>query len=114
MPLDALESLATTLVTEYGLTTMLVTLRAARCDLTVPARWEPPPIPVSFTLGPRDVRTIGLAAASRPPIETRPRPVGSAAAPGLHYPLGDGTQPSAWAALQRLGAHLRTPTPTPN
>ncbi|MEU3513155.1 DUF6177 family protein [Streptomyces longwoodensis] len=114
VPLDALESLATTLATEHGLTTMLVTLRAARCDLTVPAQWEPPPIPVSFTLGPRDVRTIGRAVASRPPIDMRPRPVGSPAEPGLHYPLGDGTQPSAWAALQRLGAHLRTPTPTPN
>ncbi|WUB03346.1 DUF6177 family protein [Streptomyces longwoodensis] len=113
VPLDALESLAATLVTEHGLTTMLVTLRAARRDLTVPAHWEPPPVPASFTLGPRDVRTIGLAIASRPPIETPPRPVGSPAAPGLHYPLGDGTQPSAWTALQRLGAHLRTPTPTP-
>ncbi|MEU1518554.1 DUF6177 family protein [Streptomyces sp. NPDC005811] len=108
MPLDTLESLAATLVTEHGLTTMLTTVRAARADLTLPPRVEGPPLPVSFTLGSRDVKKVGLPHASRPPIAVQPRPLGSSASPALHYPLGDGTDPRAWTALQALGAHLKT------
>ncbi|MFF4588705.1 DUF6177 family protein [Streptomyces sp. NPDC001388] len=108
VPLDALESLAATLVTEHGLTTMLTTVRAARADLTLPPHVEGPPLPVSFTLGSRDVERIGLPRAGRPPIATQPRPLGSPASPALHYPLGDGTDPKAWNALQTLGAYLRT------
>ncbi|WP_432138704.1 MULTISPECIES: DUF6177 family protein [unclassified Streptomyces] len=107
VPLDALEPLAASLVAEHGLTTMLATVRAARADLTVPAHLEVPPVPVSLTLGPRDVRKAGLAHASRPPVRVPPRRLGPAAEPALHYPLGDGTDPGAWTALQSLDAHLR-------
>ncbi|MEU1179350.1 DUF6177 family protein [Streptomyces sp. NPDC005820] len=108
VPLDTLESLAATLVTEHGLATMLTTVRAARADLTLPPQVEGPPVPVSFTLGPRDVQKIGLPRAARPPIATQPRQLGSPASPALHYPLGDGTDPRAWTALQTLGAYLKT------
>jgi hypothetical protein len=107
VPLDTLESLAATLVDEHALTTMLTTLRNARADLTLPAHLEAPPLPVTFTLGPRDIRTIGLTHARRPPLATKPRQLGAPNYPALHYPLGDGTDPEAWAALQNLANHLK-------
>ncbi|MEU4149565.1 DUF6177 family protein [Streptomyces sp. NPDC026659] len=107
VPLDALEHLAEKMVGEHGLTTMLTTLRVARADLTQPSLLEPPPLPVAFTLGPRDVRTIGLTHARRPPLALRPRQLGPATAPALHYPLGDGTDAAAWTALQVLSGHLK-------
>ncbi|WP_340378929.1 DUF6177 family protein [Streptomyces sp. SS7] len=107
MPLDTLESLAATLVTEHALTTMLVTVRAARADLTLPPGVEGPPLPVSFTLGPRDVKSIGLPRAERPPIPAQPHRLGSPASPALHYPLGDGTAPESWRTLQTLTTHLK-------
>jgi len=107
VPLDTLESLAATLVDQYGLATMLTTLRNARADLTLPAHLEAPPLPVSFTLGPRDVRTIGLTHARRPPVAIKPRQLGSASYPALYYPLGDGTNTESWTALQNLSNHLK-------
>ncbi|MFJ8335329.1 DUF6177 family protein [Streptomyces sp. NPDC094437] len=107
VPLDVLESLAATLVDEHALTTMLTTLRHARADLTLPARLEAPPVPLSFTLGPPDVRAVGLTHARRPPLTTKPRQLGAPGHPALHYPLGDGTDPEAWAALQNLTSHLK-------
>ncbi|GAA3827835.1 hypothetical protein GCM10022403_071300 [Streptomyces coacervatus] len=107
VPLDTLESLAATLVDAHSLTTMLTTLRTARADLTLPAHLEAPPLPVTFTLGPRDVRTIGLTHARRPPLATKPRQLGSPSYPALHYPLGDGTDAEAWTALQNLADHLK-------
>ncbi|MFG3047712.1 DUF6177 family protein [Streptomyces sp. NPDC048241] len=111
VPLDALEALAEKLVAEHGLTTMLTTLRRARADLTLPPHLEPPPLPVAFTLGARDVRTIGLTHARRPPLAFRPRQLGPATAPALHYPLGDGTDPAAWTSLQVLSDHLKAGSP---
>ncbi|MFI7503499.1 DUF6177 family protein [Streptomyces sp. NPDC049687] len=108
MPLDTLESLAATLVTEHGLTTMLATVRAARADLTMPPHLEAPPLPVSFTLGPRDVRKVGLTHALRAPVTAQPRQLGSPGRPALHYSFGDGTDSAAWTALERLGTYLRT------
>ncbi|GHI04864.1 hypothetical protein AQI88_24745 [Streptomyces cellostaticus] len=107
VPLGTLDSLATLLVDEHGLTTMLTTLRHARADLTLPAHLEAPPLPVSFTLGPRDIRTIGLTHARRPPLATKPRQLGSPSCPALHYSLGDGTDAEAWTALRNLANHLR-------
>ncbi|MFF1637332.1 DUF6177 family protein [Streptomyces sp. NPDC058249] len=106
-PLEAIEALAETLVTDHGLATMLTSLRPARRDLTTPPRLEAPPIPHSFTLGPDDVRTIGLAHARRPPINVRPAQLGPEAKPALLYPLGDGISPQAWTTLQQLAAHLK-------
>ncbi|MGW2232428.1 DUF6177 family protein [Streptomyces sp. NPDC001759] len=107
VPLDALESLAATLVDAHGLTTMLTTLRTARADLTLHAHLEAPPLPVSFTLGPRDVRAAGLTHARRPPLAMKPRQLGSPSYPALHYSLGDGTDAGTWTALQNLTSHLK-------
>lgn len=105
-PLDAMEPLVATLVAEHGLGSMLVSLRRARADLAVPPHFEAPPIPVSFTLGAADVRDVGLTHARRPPLDLHPVQLGPAAAPALHYPLGDGTDAQAWDTLQRLTQHL--------
>ncbi|WP_319703020.1 DUF6177 family protein [Streptomyces caniscabiei] len=107
VPLDTVESLAAALVDEHGLVSMLTTLRAARADLTLTPRLEAPPIPVSFTLGARDVNAIGLTHARRPPLAPRPRQLGTHTHPALHYLLSDGTDSGAWTALQDLTAHLK-------
>lgn len=86
---------------------MLTTLRAARADLTLTPRLEAPPIPVSFTLGARDVNAIGLTHTRRPPLALRPRQLGTHWHPALHYVLGDGTDAAAWTALQSLTTHLK-------
>jgi hypothetical protein len=106
-PLDRIEALAGTLVREHGLKTLLASVRAARADLTTAPRLEGPPLPVAFTLGPDDVHGIGLDRARRPPVEVRAVPLGPAARPALHYPLGDGADTEAWGRLQQLTAHLR-------
>ncbi|MEV5189843.1 DUF6177 family protein [Streptomyces werraensis] len=72
---------------------------------------QAPPVPVAFTLGARDVRDIGLTHARRPPVGIRPVPLGPSSEPALHYPLGDGSDPSALVALRHLAAHLRTGVP---
>ncbi|MGW6023339.1 DUF6177 family protein [Streptomyces sp. NPDC055099] len=105
-PLDAIAPLAETLATEHGLTSMLATLRSARRDLTVPPRFEAPPIPLSFTLGSSDVAEVGLTHAQHPPQPLRPSHLGSPARPALHYTLGDGTDPTSWTTLQQLTQHL--------
>ncbi|WJV46465.1 DUF6177 family protein [Streptomyces flavofungini] len=107
-PLDAIAPLAEALAAEHGLTSMLTSLRAARRDLTVPPRFEAPPAPVAFTLGPDAVRGIGLAHAAHPPLDAAPVRLGAAADPCLHYPLGgDGSDSSAWERLQQLMDHLK-------
>ncbi|MGX1668559.1 DUF6177 family protein [Streptomyces sp. NPDC055400] len=106
-PLGAIESLAEALSSEQGLTTLLTSVRTARRDLTIPPYFEPPPIPVSFTLGSEAVMGISLAHALRPPVSVRPLRLGPAARPALHYPLGDGTDAQSWTTLQQLTAHLK-------
>ncbi|MEU9008713.1 DUF6177 family protein [Streptomyces sp. NPDC048479] len=106
-PLDALPELAETLATGYGLTSMLTHLRPARADLTTPPHHEPPPVPVSFTLGPDAVRTIGRTRAESAP-HLLPTRLGPATRPALHYTLGNGTSPTAWHHLQHLNKHLKS------
>ncbi|GGV58389.1 hypothetical protein GCM10010277_61020 [Streptomyces longisporoflavus] len=106
-PVDVIAPLAETLATTHGLTSMLATLRTARRDLTVPPRFEAPPIPLSFTLGAEAVNEIGLARAQRPPEGLRPSRLGPTARPALHYTLGDGTDPTSWTVLQQLTQHLK-------
>ncbi|MEU6763257.1 DUF6177 family protein [Streptomyces sp. NPDC046853] len=106
-PVNAISPLAESLATDHGLTSMLTTLRTARRDLTVPPRFEAPPIPVSFTLGAEAVSEIGLAHAQYPPEGLRPTRLGPAARPALHYTLGDGTDPTTWTTLQQLTQHLK-------
>ncbi|BBC36964.1 uncharacterized protein SGFS_082580 [Streptomyces graminofaciens] len=105
--MDSVESLASALVDEHGLVTMLTTLRPARAGLTLTPRLEAPPIPVSFTLCAREVNAIGLTHARRPPVALRPRQVGTHTHPGLRYPLGDGTDADAWAVFGHLTTHLK-------
>ncbi|MGW2814811.1 DUF6177 family protein [Streptomyces sp. NPDC001415] len=105
-PLDAVEELARTLAGAHGLTHMLVSLRRGRRDLAVPAHFEAPPIPVSYTLGADGVRTAGLAHATRPPLSLTPVRLGPDTEPALYYPLGDGTDAGTWPMLERLMAHV--------
>ncbi|MEU4998740.1 DUF6177 family protein [Streptomyces sp. NPDC021622] len=106
-PLDSIATLAETLATEHGLTSMLTTLRTARRDLTVPPRFEAPPIPLSFTLGADAVNEIGRTHAQHPQAGARAAQLGPAARPALHYTLGDGTDPNSWTTLQQLTQHLK-------
>ncbi|MEV6961300.1 DUF6177 family protein [Streptomyces sp. NPDC051207] len=106
-PLDILPELAETLATRHRLTSMLTHLRQARADLTTPPHHEPPPTPVSFTLGPDAARALGHTPAAPAPGTSLTR-LGPAGRPTLHYTLGDGTDPTAWRHLKRLNDQLRT------
>ncbi|MGW4560914.1 DUF6177 family protein [Streptomyces sp. NPDC004561] len=111
VPLDAIEPLAAELVASHVLTTMLTTLTAAGADLVLAPVLTAPPIPITFTLGTRDTRSIGLTHARRPPLAMKPVQLGTARDPALHYALGDGTDVTAWTTLQTLTAHLKAGTP---
>ena len=112
-PLDAIEELATVLDTEHGLVTLITALRTARRDLTVPAQLELPPIPIAFTLGHDEAGPIGAAArAEHPPFVPAPVRLGHPASPALHYHLGDGSEPHAWATFQQLTQRLRQAGPS--
>ncbi|MER7170350.1 DUF6177 family protein [Streptomyces mesophilus] len=106
LPLDKLPELAEALATRHHLATMLTHVRTGRFDLTAPAHFEPPAIPVSLTLGSDAVRDIGLAQARQAPATSVE--FGPARQPALHYTLGDGTDPAAWHALQRLDQHVKS------
>ncbi|WP_405887036.1 DUF6177 family protein [Streptomyces longwoodensis] len=108
VPLDAVEPLAAHLVAEHRLTTMLTTLQAGRSDLTFAPGPEAPPVPVSFTLGARDVHSVGLDHAGRPPLPTPPRRLGRPNAPALHYLFADGPGTDPWTQLRRLTEHLES------
>ncbi|MGI5338018.1 DUF6177 family protein [Streptomyces sp. CA-181903] len=111
-PVDALPGLADTLASRLGLRSLLCQLRPARRDLSVPPRFEAPPVPLAFALGPEGVRSIGLARAARPPLAGSPLRVGPPGLPGLYYPLGDGSSHGdGWSALDRLTRHLRGAAP---
>ncbi|OUC96665.1 DUF6177 family protein [Streptomyces swartbergensis] len=106
-PLDTIEDLATALAAQHGLVTLLTSLRAARHDLTVPSRLEPPPVPVAFTLGHDQTERISPARAEHPPQGPTPARLGPTARPALHYSLGDGTDAQAWTTFHHLIQHLR-------
>lgn len=102
-PLDSVEGLAAELDAEHGLVTLLTALRAARRDLTVPARFELPPVPVAFTLGHDEAKRIGTARVERQAQGPIPVRLGSA----FHYRLGDGSNAEAWITFQHLTQHLK-------
>ncbi|MFF8691573.1 DUF6177 family protein [Streptomyces sp. NPDC015144] len=108
-PVDALPELAEALAGGHGLATMVGQVRIARADLTTPARHEPPPVPVSFTLGPEAVSGRGADHAAFAPLR-----VGPATRPALHYVVGDGTDPaSAWRRLRKVGGDGAGAGPAP-
>ncbi|MFD5422139.1 DUF6177 family protein [Streptomyces sp. NPDC127069] len=111
VPLGAVEELAGALVTGHGLVSMLVSVGPGRRDLSLTPRLTAPAVPVSFTLGARGVTEATLSQARRPPLALKPVQVGPERRPGLHYPLGDGTDPAAWETLSTLLTHLRTAVP---
>ncbi|MGW2235393.1 DUF6177 family protein [Streptomyces sp. NPDC001759] len=106
-PLDSIEPLAAALASEHGLTTLLISLRTARRDLTVPPHIEAPPIPVALTLGRDEIESIGRTRAEHPPLGPTPTKLGRPAEHALHYRLGDGTGPQAWTTFQKLTRHLK-------
>ncbi|MFF3428618.1 DUF6177 family protein [Streptomyces sp. NPDC002602] len=110
-PLEDLSGLAGELVTRHGLKTMMCQLRAARRDLSAPPRFERPPLPYAFVLGPAEVREAGRDTASRTPLKDHPVQLGSNARPGYYYPLGDGESTESWTALEQLVRHLRGAPP---
>ncbi|MGW1282137.1 DUF6177 family protein [Streptomyces sp. NPDC002586] len=58
-----LSELTESLVAKHNLAPMISELRAARPVLTTPAHYEPPPVPVSFSLGPDAVAEFGISRA---------------------------------------------------
>ncbi|MER6357157.1 DUF6177 family protein [Streptomyces sp. NPDC001634] len=106
-PIELLPKLAEALAARHNLATMISELRAARADLTTPAHYEPPPIPISLTLGFDAVAELGISHASNALPDNAPTQLGPAARPALHYPLGDGTDPAAWQRLQQINEHLQ-------
>ncbi|MET7810795.1 DUF6177 family protein [Streptomyces sp. NPDC005395] len=95
-PMDGLAGLAAELDAGHGLVTLLVSVRSARRDLTVPPRIEAPPLPVAFALGRAEAERLGRPAEA-----------------ARHYRLGDGSDAAAWERLRdlvgRLGLGGRTP-----
>lgn len=80
-PMDSLPGLAEALATGHNLATMVTELRSARADLTVPAHFEPPPVPVSVTFGPDAVADLGIGHASAALPGVAPLQLGPAARP---------------------------------
>jgi hypothetical protein len=110
-PVSAIADLASELTARHDLRTLLAHLREARADLTVPPRFQRPPVPFGFALGPAEAAEIGTDPAARPPLPTAPVRLGTAARPGYYYPLGDGESAEGWTALETLLRHLQAPGP---
>ncbi|MFF2329173.1 MULTISPECIES: DUF6177 family protein [unclassified Streptomyces] len=106
VPSDVLPELAESLATGHNLATMIGQLRTARADLTTPAHYEPPPVPLGLTLGPDAVADLGPDHTRQTLAGTTPARLGPAARPALHYTLGDGTDPAAWERLRQINEHL--------
>lgn len=102
VPVSVLPELASVLATRHNLATMVTELRVARADLTTPATYEPPPIPLSLTLGSDAVAGLGAACSRGALAETSRTRLGASGRPTLHYDLGDGTDPAARQQLGRL------------
>ncbi|MFJ4435000.1 DUF6177 family protein [Streptomyces sp. NPDC088923] len=92
---DAVDEVARELHARHGLLSLLASYRTGRADLTVPARFEPPPVPVRLVVPEDSARTgAGLPASAR---------LGAGAGAGRLYRLGDGSDAvAAWRALERV------------
>ncbi|MFE6666730.1 DUF6177 family protein [Streptomyces sp. NPDC057697] len=105
VPVDALPELAESLADRHNLATMIGQLRTARADLTTPAHYEPPAVPLSLALGPDAVAGHDGAGTAFAPVR-----LGPATRPALYYPLGDGTDPASWERLRQINGHLAATT----
>ncbi|WP_435245857.1 DUF6177 family protein [Streptomyces sp. NRRL F-5630] len=104
---DAVEGVARELHAGHGLLSLLASYRTGRADLTVPARFEPPPVPMRLVVPEHSARTgAGLPAPVR---------LGAGVEAARLYRLGDGSDAvAAWRALERLtgeGAGRASPGP---
>lgn len=108
VPTDAVRAAAEALATRHHLQSMLVQIRKARRDLSVPPRFEGPGVPFAFVLGAEEVRAMPGDRARRTPLAEPPVPLGPRARPALYYPLpGDPADLSGWADFERLMRHLK-------
>ncbi|MFD6153990.1 DUF6177 family protein [Streptomyces sp. NPDC060243] len=93
--LDAVEGVARELHARHGLVSLLASYRSGRADLTLPARFEAPPVPVRL-LVPEDSARGGAGI----PASVR---LGAGTGAARLYRLGDGSDAvAAWRALERL------------
>ncbi|WP_030623084.1 DUF6177 family protein [Streptomyces sclerotialus] len=107
LPVETVAELAEALARRHNLATMVTELRAARTDLTTPAHWEPPPVPLSVTLGPDAVADLGLTRARRAVPDVDPVFLGPAQRPAVHYQIGDGAAADACRRFKQLSDHLK-------
>ncbi|MFE9764310.1 DUF6177 family protein [Streptomyces sp. NPDC005808] len=107
-PVDALPRAAEILATRHDLQSMLVQIRRARRDLSVPPRFEGPGVPLAFALGAEEVRAMPGDRARRTPLSQPPVQLGPKTRPALYYPLpGDPSDLSGWQDFERLMRHLK-------
>ncbi|CAM5745875.1 hypothetical protein STAFG_2940 [Streptomyces afghaniensis 772] len=108
IPTDAVAVAAESLATRHDLQSMLVQIRRARRDLSVPARFEGPGVPYAFVLGAEEVRTMPGDRARRTPLPEAPRELGPKTRPALYYAFrGDPSDLSGWQDFERLMRHLK-------
>ncbi|GHD98916.1 DUF6177 family protein [Streptomyces alanosinicus] len=109
VPTDAdVTRAAEVLATRHDLQSMLVQVRRARRDLSVPPRFEGPGVPYAFVLGADEVREMPGDRARRTPLSQPPRELGPKRRPALYYPFrGDPSDLSGWTDFERLMSHLK-------
>lgn len=108
VPTHAVQAAAEALATRHDLQSMLVQVRRARRDLSVPPRFEGPGVPYAFVLGAEEVRAMPGDRARRTPLPESPRELGPRTRPALYYPLpGDPSDLAGWQDFERLMTHLK-------
>jgi hypothetical protein len=108
VPTDAVPRAAEALATRHDLQSMLVQVRKARRDLSVPPRFEGPGVPYAFVLGANEVRAMPGDRARRTPLAEPPRELGPRTRPALYYPFpGDPSDLSGWQHFEQLMRHLK-------
>ncbi|GAT80264.1 hypothetical protein STXM2123_965 [Streptomyces sp. F-3] len=108
IPQDAVPRAAEVLATRHDLQSMLVQIRKARRDLSVPPHFEGPGVPYAFVLGAEEVRSLPSDRARRTPLAQPPRELGPRTRPALYYPFpGDPSDLSGWQHFEQLMRHLK-------
>ncbi|MGI5425823.1 DUF6177 family protein [Streptomyces sp. CA-179760] len=108
VPTDSVVAAAEALATRHDLQSMLVQVRRARRDLSVPPRFEGPGVPYAFVLGAEEVREMPGDRARRTPLAEAPRELGPKTRPALYYAFpGNPSDLSGWQDFERLMRHLK-------